>query len=92
MGINSEIIGNANDFSNFFKQGGLLGRITNAVIPLGNAIGMFHDTLFGPQFGLTPYFNTLTNWGTMLPVAAITAGAFLEGAPAVSLTVDRALR
>lgn len=88
MGTNELIIGDPSASINFLKQGGTLGRIMNRALPLGNATGLFHDTIFGPRFGWAPYFNSVTNWGTMLPAYAVTWGAFLEGTPSVSFSVS----
>jgi hypothetical protein len=76
--------GNAwTDFwANLGKQGGFPGTVIN-YIPGINATGVLHDTWWNPvngqpgsMFGFG--FNAVTNWGTMLPAAAITYGALLD--------------
>lgn len=79
MGLNEPLVntGNTwNDFwTNFGKQGSFPGTILNYILPAGNAIGVLHDSGWGPN---PAYFNTFTNWGTMLPAAALTYGALLN--------------
>jgi RHS repeat-associated protein len=89
VGLNERLTGNFWD--DIDKQGGLISRMTNA-IPFINAAGRFHDILFGPNYGLTPYFNVVTNWGTMLPAGVLTVSAFLDGSPAVSYSTARTRR
>lgn len=80
MGLNEPLVntGNAwNDFwANMGKQGAFPGTVLNYVLPVGNGIGVLHDTGWRP-YGA--YFNPVTNWGTMLPAALVTYGAVLDG-------------
>jgi len=69
-------------WTNLDKQGGFIGRTLN-YIPGINATGVLHDTWWnsvsgqpGSMFGFG--FNAGTNWGTMLPAAAVTYGTLLN--------------
>ena len=81
-------------WANLGKQGGFPGTIVN-YIPGINATGVLHDTWWNPvngrpgtMFGFG--FNAFTNWGTMLPAAAVTYGALLNDPYArQSIMIDR---
>lgn len=74
IGLNEPLQGPWYAQSNFFKQGGLLGRALN-VIPMVNATGHLHDVWWNVWTGKGLPFNGLTNYGTMLPAALVTLGA-----------------
>lgn len=72
----------ADFFSNFGKQEGFVSKALAYNVPLANAVAFLHDRWWNSVNGVpTTYlgvgFNPATNYGTMLPAAAITAGAFL---------------
>lgn len=59
------------------KQGGALSVVLNQV-PGVNATGYLHDTWWNKWATQGIHFNALTNYGTMLPAAAVTYGAILS--------------
>ena len=86
IGQNSSLVLTGNAWTDFWvnldKQGGFIGTVAN-YIPGINATGVLHDTWWNPvngqpgsMFGFK--FNLVTNWGSMLPAAAVTYGALLN--------------
>lgn len=81
-------------WANLDKQGGFISSVVN-YIPGINATGVLHDTWWNPvngkpgsMFGFG--FNAVTNWGTMLPAAAVAYGALLNDPYArQSIMIDR---
>jgi len=66
-----------NGDGDYLKQGGWVGKIVNA-FPGGKALSQFHDNLFNT--GMLK-FTPLTNWGSMLPAAAINYAAIVDQLP-----------
>lgn len=69
--------GKLNFWDNFTKQGGFISNTVN-MLPGINATGALHDTWWNQETFFGFKFNALTNWGTMLPAAAISYGAMLD--------------
>ena len=87
-----------NNFTHLDKRCANDKRFAHPTLASINAISYLHDTWWNPVsgrpgtvFGFS--FNTVTNWGTMLPAAAITYGA-MAGSPYLgnSVRVGRLFR
>lgn len=61
-------------------------RGITAVVPFMNALSVFHDKL-GGMIESAGYWNDVTNYGTMLPAAAITVAASMNGPLSLMLPI-----
>ena len=75
-GVNRDLVGHWLHPRNLFKQGGIVGRFVNYVLPIGKATSHLHDT----WLNVNP---SLSNIGMMLPAYAVSVaavpGVFLRG-------------
>jgi hypothetical protein len=67
-GLNRDLDGSWFHPRNWLKQGGLIGRFVNYVLPFGKATSPLHDTWLNVNPGLS-------NVGTMLPAYAVSTAA-----------------
>ena len=90
VGKNEPLVKTGNTWSNFWanidKQGGAVSKALN-LVPGINATGALHDYWFNMPGH--PEFNAINNYGLMLPAAAITYSALVDGPLSVQLAVSR---